>query len=127
MQVENSNFLINESLKLILVSHKNELNQFEIKKVIQSVKDNPYLEYDYSVIVDIRNAHINMTEDDIDEASIFIFENLQQSGIKKFAIIVLKEEQRSKSVEFVNHYEQSSFFYFPEFFFKLNNPQHPKW
>ena len=110
MQVENSNYLIDKNLKLILVSHKNELTQYEIKKNIQSLKENPYLESDYSVIVDIRNAIVNMTEDDIEEANTFVYENSQQSGLKKFAILVLTAEQTSRAVEFVHHYKQSSFY-----------------
>jgi|GEM_PF-1112483 len=110
MQDENSNFLIDENLKLILISHKNELTQYEIKKIIQSVKENPLLESDYSVIVDIRNAHINMTEDDIEEASTFVYENSQQSSLKKFAILVLTAEQTTRAVEFVHHYKQSSLY-----------------
>jgi len=62
------------------------------------------------VIVDIRNANINMTEDDIEEVSTFVFENIQQNSIKKFAILVLTAEQTTKAVEFVHHYKQSSLY-----------------
>ena len=84
--------------------------KYEIIKIIQSAKENPHLESDYSVIVDVRNAHINMTEDDIEEASTFVYENSQQFGIKKFAILVLTAEQTTRAVEFVHHYKQSSFY-----------------
>lgn len=65
---------------------------------------------DYNVIVDIRAAIINMNEDDIKEACTFMYENLQQSSIKKLAILVLTPEQTSKAVEFVHHYKQSSLY-----------------
>ena len=110
MQTENSNFLIVENLKLILVVHKNDLTQFEIKKIIQSLKENPYLKSDYSVLIDIRKAVIHMKEDDIVEASTFVFEDLQQTDIKKFAILVLTSEQTTKAFEFVYNYKQSSLY-----------------
>jgi hypothetical protein len=58
----------------------------------------------------IRNAIVNMTEDDIEETSTFVYENSQQSGLKKFAIFVLIAEQTTRAVEFVHHYKQSSFY-----------------
>jgi len=103
----NDSFQIIEGLKLIVVVHKNIITINSISQIIQEVLHNPYFKSDYSVIIDIRNANIKMSSDEIEETSKFVFDQLHHIDLKKLAIIATMA-QTKKAVEFVRFYRESS-------------------
>jgi len=103
----NENFHIIESLGLIIVSHNNLLNQQSVEKIITEIKENPFFKEEYFVLIDIRNSYIKMTSEEVENMSDYVYDNLNETGLKKFAILA-SALQLNKAVEFVLNYKQSS-------------------
>ena len=96
----NENFHIIESLGLVIVSHYNLINQDSVDKIIKEVNRDPFFREDYFVLLDIRNAKIELNSEDIENLSNFVYDNLKDTGLKEFAILA-SELQQNKDIEFV--------------------------
>jgi len=105
----NENFHIIESLGLVIVSHNNLLNQDSVGNIITKIKSNPFFKEEYFILIDIRNAKIELDSEEIENLSDFVYDNLKDTGLKKFAIIA-SESQLNKAVGFVRSYKHSSKF-----------------
>jgi len=105
----NENFHIIESLGLVIVSHNNLLNQDSVNNVITKIKSNPFFNEEYFVLIDIRNAKVELDSEEIEKLSDFVYANLKETGLKKFAILT-SESQLNKAIEFVRYYRHSSKF-----------------
>ena len=105
----NENFHIVESLGLVIISHNNLLNQDSVDNIITKIKSNPFFKEEYFVLIDIRNAKIELDSEEIDNLSDFVYANLKETGLKKFAILA-SELQLNKAVDFVRSYKHSSKF-----------------
>ncbi|NQU33825.1 MAG: hypothetical protein HQ521_11360 [Bacteroidetes bacterium] len=103
----NENFHIIESLGLTLVSHTKILNQQSIEAIISGLVQNPFFRDKFLVLIDIRDADIKMTSNEIVISSQLVYEGLKETGIKKFAILA-SAAQMNKAVEFVHAYRESS-------------------
>ena len=95
------------SLGLLIVAHNSLLNMQSVSNVIIELKNNPFFQEEYSVLIDIRNADTNLTIEEIEDLSSFVYENLNGIEVKKFAIIAT-ESQTNKTVHFVRNYKHSS-------------------
>ncbi len=103
----NENFHIIESLGLTLVSHNKILNQQSIETIISGLVQNPFFRDKFLVLIDIRDADIKMTSNEIAISSQMVYEGLKETGIKKFAILA-SAAQMNKAVKFVHAYRESS-------------------
>jgi len=101
------NIHIIESLRLLLVSHHNLLNQESIGRTIAEVNTNPFFREEYLILIDIRNAKIEIDTDEIEELATFVFEKLGHTALQKFAVLA-SNAQTDKTVHFVRNYKHSS-------------------
>lgn len=107
MMPKAENIHIIESLRLVIVTHNSLLNQQSVSNVITELGSNPFFQEEYFVLIDIRNADTNLTIEEIEHLSSFVYENLNETGLKKFAILATKS-QINKTVHFVRNYKHSS-------------------
>ncbi len=107
MLSSSENLHIIESLGLIIVSHKNLLNQQSIEKVIFSLKGNPFFRKEYSILIDIRKAITELNFVEIEDLSHFVFDKIDNTGLNKFAILA-SESLLNKAVQYVRSYKHSS-------------------
>ncbi len=107
MMPKAENIHIVESFRLVIVSHNGMLNKQSVSNVITELESNPFFQEEYFVLIDIRNADTNLTIDEIEDLSIFVYEKLNGTGVKKFAILAT-ESQTNKTVHFVRNYKHSS-------------------
>jgi hypothetical protein len=103
----NENFHIIENLGLIIVSHNDILNQESIETIISGLISNPFFKHKYNVLIDVRSSEITLTSEEIEMLSNFVYNNLKEIGIKKFALLA-SASQTNKAAEFVSNYRQSS-------------------
>ncbi len=101
------NLHIVESLGLLIVSHNNLVDQSSVDKIITKIKSNPFFKEEYFVLIDITKANIQQSSEDIENLSNFVYDNLKETGLKKFAILATSA-QLNRAVEFVHNYKQSS-------------------
>ena len=95
-----------ENLGLGIISHSDILNQKSVENVVKSLICNPFFKNEYNVLIDIRNSVIEMNSEEIQVLSDLVYENLKETGIKKFAILA-SVIQTHKVVEFI-HYNKES-------------------
>ena len=107
MLSSNENLHIVESLGLIIVSHNNLLNQQSVERVITDLKNNPFFRTEYSILIDIRKANTELNFEEIEDLSNFVFDNIYETGLNKFAILA-SESQLNKAVQYVRSYKHSS-------------------
>ena len=107
MLSSSENLHIIESLGLIIISHNNLLDQQSVERVITDLKSNPFFRKEYSVLIDIRNANTPLNFAEIEDLSQFVFENIDDTGLKKFAILA-SESLLNKAVQYVRSYKHSS-------------------
>lgn len=100
------NLQIIENLGLGIISHSDILNQKSVKTVVKSLICNPFFKNEYNLLIDVRNSVIKMNSEEIQDLSDFVYENLKETGIKKFAILA-SAIQTHKVVEFI-HYNRES-------------------
>ena len=103
----NENFQIIENLGLIIVSQNDKLNHERIETVISDLAGNPFFKRGYDVLIDVRNSVTKMKSGEIEIFRNFVFNNLTEIGINKFAILS-RVSPIYKTVEFVRYYKQSS-------------------
>lgn len=101
------NIHIIESLRLLLVYHHNLLNQKSIGRTIAEVHTNPFFREEYLILIDIRNAKIEIDTDEIEALATFVYEKLGHTALQKFAVLA-SNAQTSKTVQFVRNYKHSS-------------------
>ncbi len=101
------NLHIIENLGLIIVSHNNLLDQQSVERVITDLKSNPFFRKEYSILIDIRNANTQLNFAEIEDLSHFVFDNIDHTGLKKFAILA-SESLLNKAVQYVRSYKHSS-------------------
>jgi len=101
------NIHIIESLRLLLVSNHDLLNQESIGRTIAEVHINPFFREEYIILIDIRNAKIEIDTDEIEELATFVFEKLGHTALQKFAVLATNA-QTDKIVQFVRSYRHSS-------------------
>ncbi|WP_319499831.1 hypothetical protein [uncultured Draconibacterium sp.] len=104
--IKSEHIHIIEGLKLVLVSHNSLLDQQSVGNVISELKNNPFFHEEYVVLIDIRNANTKLSLEEIEKLSDFVFQNLAETGVKKFAILATIS-QINKTVHFVRNYRQS--------------------
>uniref|UniRef100_UPI0032179BEC hypothetical protein n=1 Tax=uncultured Draconibacterium sp. TaxID=1573823 RepID=UPI0032179BEC len=107
MLSSSENLHIIESLGLIIVSHNNVLDQESVERVITDLKNNPFFRTEYSILIDIRNANTELNFEEIEDLSHFVFDNIDETGLGKFAILA-SESQLNKAVQYVRSYRHSS-------------------
>ncbi|WP_321995573.1 hypothetical protein [Draconibacterium orientale] len=107
MLSSSENLHIIESLGLIIVSHNNLLDQQSVERVITDLKNNPFFRKEYSILIDIRNANTKLNFEEIEDLSHFVFDNIDETGLGKFAILA-SESQLNKAVQYVRSYRHSS-------------------
>lgn len=107
MLSSNENVHIVESLGLIIVSHNDLLNQQSVERVISTLKSNPFFSKEYCILIDIRNATTGLNFEEIEDLSNFVFDNIDDTGLNKFAILA-SESQLNKAVHYVRNYRHSS-------------------
>ena len=107
MLSSSENLHIIESLGLIIVSHNNVLDQQSVERVITDLKSNPFFRKEYSILIDIRKANTELNFEEIEDLSHFVFENIDDTGLKKFAILT-SESLLNKAVQYVRSYKHSS-------------------
>lgn len=107
MLSSSENLHIIESLGLIIVSHNSLLNQQSVDRVITNLKSNPFFRKEYSILIDIRNANTELSFEEIEDLSQFVFDNIEDTGLNKFAILA-SESQLNKAVQYVRSYRHSS-------------------
>ena len=96
-----------ESLGLIIVSYNNLLDQQSVEQVITNLKSNPFLRKEYFILIDIRNANTELNFVEIEDLSNFVFDNIDDTGLNKFAILA-SESLLNKAVQYVRSYKHSS-------------------
>ena len=111
MLSSDENIHIIESLRLIIVSHNNLLDQQSVERVITDLKSNPFFRKEYSILIDIRNANTQLNFAEIEDLSHFVFDNIDHTGLKKF-VILASESQLNKAVQYVRSYKHSSKYQF---------------
>ncbi|WP_372649106.1 hypothetical protein [Draconibacterium sp.] len=107
MLSSSENLHIIESLGLIIVSHNNLLNQQSVERVITDLKNNPFFRKEYSILIDIRKANTELNFVEIEDLSQFVFDNIDDTGLNKFAILT-SELLLNKAVQYVRSYKHSS-------------------
>ncbi|WP_321345081.1 hypothetical protein [uncultured Draconibacterium sp.] len=107
MLSSSENLHIIESLGLIIVSHNNLLDQQSVERVITDLKSNPFFRKEYSILIDIRKANTGLNFAEIEDLSHFVFENIDDTGLNKFAILT-SESLLNKAVQYVRSYKHSS-------------------
>lgn len=107
MLSSSENLHIIESLGLIIVSHNNLLDQQSVERVITDLKRNPFFRKEYSILIDIRNANTDLNFVEIEDLSQFVFDNIDDTGLNKFAILA-SESLLNKAVQYVRSYKHSS-------------------
>ena len=107
MLSSSENLHIIESLGLIIVSHNNLLNQQSVERVITDLKNNPFFRKEYSILIDIRKANADLNFVEIEDLSQFVFENIDDTGLNKFAILT-SDSLLNKAVQDVRSYKHSS-------------------
>ena len=107
MLSSDENIHIIESLRLIIVSHNNLLDQQSVERVITDLKSNPFFRKEYSILIDIRNANTQLNFAEIEDLSHFVFDNIDHTGLKKF-VILASESLLNKAVQYVRSYKHSS-------------------
>lgn len=107
MLSSSENLHIIESLGLIIVSHNNLLDQQSVERVITDLKNNPFFRKEYSILIDIRNANTGLNFVEIEDLSHFVFDNIDDTGLNKFAILA-SESLLNKAVQYVRSYKHSS-------------------
>lgn len=107
MKHKSEHIFILESLSLVIVSHNSMLNEHSVGNVITELKNNPFFQEKYVVLIDIRNADTKISVDEIEKLSSFVYENLDGTDLKKLAILSTTQ-QINKTVQFVRNYKRSS-------------------
>lgn len=107
MLSSSENLHIIESLGLIIVSHNNLLDQQSVERVITDLRNNPFFRKEYSILIDIRNANTELNFEEIEDLSQFVFDNIDDTGLNKFAILT-SESLLNKAVQYVRSYKHSS-------------------
>ena len=107
MLSSSENLHIIESLGLIIVSHNNLLDQQSVERVITDLKSNPFFRKEYSILIDIRKANTGLNFAEIEDLSQFVFDNIDDTGLNKFAILA-SESLLNKAVQYVRSYKHSS-------------------
>ena len=107
MLSSSENLHIIESLGLIIVSHNNLLDQQSVERVITDLKNNPFFRKEYSILIDIRKANTELNFVEIEDLSQFVFDNIDDTGLNKFAILT-SESLLNKAVQYVRSYKHSS-------------------
>lgn len=107
MLSSSENLHIIESLGLIIVSHNNLLDQQSVERVITDLRNNPFFRKEYSILIDIRNAKADLNFVEIEDLSHFVFDNIDDTGLNKFAILT-SESLLNKAVQYVRSYKHSS-------------------
>ncbi|WP_319503275.1 hypothetical protein [uncultured Draconibacterium sp.] len=107
MLSSSENLHIIESLRLIIVSHNNLLDQQSVERVITDLKSNPFFRKEYCILIDIRSANTELNFEEIEDLSNFVFDNIDDTGLNKFAILA-SESQLNKAVQYVRSYKHSS-------------------
>jgi len=107
MLSSSENLHIIESLGLIIVSHNNLLDQQSVERVINNLKSNPFFQKEYSILIDIRKANADLNFVEIEDLSQFVFENIDDTGLNKFAILT-SDSLLNKAVQYVRSYKHSS-------------------
>ena len=107
MLSSSENLHIIESLGLIIVSHNNLLDQQSVERVITDLISNPFFRTEYSILIDIRNANTELNFAEIEDLSHFVFDNIDDTGLDKFAILA-SESLLNKAVHYVISYKHSS-------------------
>ncbi|WP_319481265.1 hypothetical protein [uncultured Draconibacterium sp.] len=107
MLSSSENLHIIESLGLIIVSHNNVLDQQSVERVITDLNNNPFFRKEYCILIDIRSANTELNFEEIEDLSNFVFDNIDETGLNKFAILA-SESQLNKAVQYVRSYKHSS-------------------
>jgi hypothetical protein len=88
---------------LIIQFHQNELKLEGIKKLKLDIINDPDFDPDFVFLVDVKNAQIMMTTDELAQYGDFVSAKLKLKGARRLAILTSNPNQVAKSIIYTHN------------------------